>query len=111
MQGMSLKLDISKVYKVCWEFMYSILERFGFDNNRIDIINLCISSTRFSIMINGSIFGFFQSTNGIIQGNPILQILFVLMVELLGRYICKLQSQKIWKGIKINNTLALVTHS
>ena len=54
------KLDLEKAYDhVNWSFPISVLTIMGFGKRWIRWISWCISSTRFSVMINGSPFGFF----------------------------------------------------
>lgn len=61
-----LKLNMAKVYDhMDWEFIYSILEAFGFDHLWIDRIRLCISECQFSMLLNGRPCGFFQSSRGL----------------------------------------------
>lgn len=65
-KGMAIKLDVSKAYdKVSWDFFIVVLSRFRFSNFWIEIIWACITSPRFSIAVNGSLFGFFEATNGL----------------------------------------------
>ncbi|RVX11625.1 hypothetical protein CK203_015803 [Vitis vinifera] len=52
-------------------------------------IRWCISTASFSVMINGSPAGFFQSTRGLRQGDPISPYLFVLGMEALSCLINK----------------------
>ena len=42
---------------------------------------ICISTTRFSILVNGTPMGFIHNTRGLRQGNPLLPYLFVIGME------------------------------
>ena len=56
-----------------------VLERRGFSNKWSPWILFCLSTVRFSILINGSPYGFFESSSGLRQANP-----FVSFVVCLG---------------------------
>ncbi|RVW42045.1 Transposon TX1 uncharacterized 149 kDa protein [Vitis vinifera] len=69
--GILCKLDIEKAYdKVDWNFILSIMEKMGFGERWIRWIQWCISTASFSVMINGTPTGFFQSSRGLRQGDP-----------------------------------------
>ncbi|XP_059067404.1 uncharacterized protein LOC131858241 [Cryptomeria japonica] len=112
MQGMMVKLDVSKAYdRVNRYFLFSVLERFGFDHRWINCIKHCVTSFSYSIIVNGSIYGFLQATNGLRQGDPLSPFLFVLMTEILRRNIKKLVETVLWKGVLIHGNIDPISHS
>jgi hypothetical protein len=86
--GMLLKLDLSKDFdKLSWQYMKSLLTAFGFSNEWISWTMSLISSSFFSILVNGVPSQPFSPSRGIRQGDPLSPFLFVIMVEGLGCYI------------------------
>ena len=55
----------------------------------ISWVRECISTPKFSINVNGEIVGFFSSTRGLRQGDPISSYQFVLVMEALSMLIQK----------------------
>lgn len=60
--GVVCKLDIEKAYdNVRWEFLLYVLDRMGFGETWCCWIQFCISTVRLSIMVNGTLAGFFRT--------------------------------------------------
>jgi hypothetical protein len=60
--GLLCKLDMKKTYDhVSWDFLLYMLRRCGFGQKWCSWIAYCISMASFSVLINGSLVGFFNS--------------------------------------------------
>nr|GEW92373.1 hypothetical protein [Tanacetum cinerariifolium] len=80
---------ISKIIANClkaydtvdWDFLWVILIGFGFHERMISWILECVTTTSFSISINGPLHGYFEGKQGLLQGDPLLPYLFTLIME------------------------------
>ncbi|RVX07360.1 Transposon TX1 uncharacterized 149 kDa protein [Vitis vinifera] len=70
-KGLICKLDIEKAYdSINWKFLMKVLQKMGFGPKWMGWMWSCVSSAKFSILVNGVPAGFFPSTRGLRQGTP-----------------------------------------
>lgn len=64
-----LKVDLAKAFdRLEWHFIASALRRLGFREHFIHLINACITTPTFSILVNGEPSTPFTSQRGLRQG-------------------------------------------
>ena len=90
----TIKVDLQKAYDtVGWSFLLDLLLLLGFPTRFINWIRVCLSTSKFSININGELVGFFSSSRGLRQGDLLSSYLFVIIMELLSMMLNKKTSE------------------
>lgn len=68
----AIKIDLMKAYdSVDWDFLLDTMHAMAFPDLFVGWIRECITTPMFSIMINGSLVGYFPGAKGLRQGDPI----------------------------------------
>ncbi|KAF3663695.1 hypothetical protein FXO37_11846 [Capsicum annuum] len=102
--GILCKLDIQKAYDhLNWSFLVKILLKMGFGTRWIRWIKQCMSTVRFSVLINRNPNGFFPSQRGLRQGDPLSPFLFILAMEGLSNLINTTKSKGLVRGFQVEN--------
>ncbi|KAL0315869.1 UNVERIFIED_CONTAM: hypothetical protein Sradi_5465100 [Sesamum radiatum] len=82
---------MAKVYdRVSWEFLYQVLRQKGFPQRWIALVANAVSHCWFSVLVDGEHVGFFHSTQGLWQGDPLSPALFVLATDYLWQSLDRL---------------------
>ena len=90
-----------------------LLERIGFGDRWRRWLKTCVSTIRFSVLVNGSRAGFFGSSRGLRQGDHLSPLLFLLIMEVLSRILKKTEEGGLIQGFHVgpnNSTSIRISH-
>eukprot|EP00253_Pinus_taeda_P020137 PITA_20137 len=108
---MIMQLDFAKAYdKLNWIYIKKVLIAFEFDHNWVRWIMDLVTSSSFSILVNGSPSETFIPSRGLRQGDPHSPFLFILMMEGLGRSIKNAKEVGKVKGLQLSDNGQALTH-
>ena len=96
-----LLLDQEKAFdKVEWDWLFSVLEKFGFTNRYISWIKIMYKKMKSCILTNGYSSKYFDISRGIRQGDSLSALLYVIQAEPLA---CLIRKTDEIQGIQVTN--------
>ncbi|CAL1369949.1 unnamed protein product [Linum trigynum] len=108
---MALKVDMEKAYdRVEWSFLLAVLEKMSFNSVWRGWVQECLQSASFSVLMNGALSGFFSSSRGLQQGEPLSPLLFVLCTEGFAALLRQAISEKRLEGVKVAPRAPRISH-
>ena len=100
--GIVFKINFEKAYDhVDWGFLKHVLEQKGFSPKWRSWMRVCLSSTSFAILVNGSAKGWIKASRGLRQGGPLSPFLFTLVVDVLSRMIFRAEKRVLAEGFLV----------
>ncbi|KAJ9687213.1 hypothetical protein PVL29_015891 [Vitis rotundifolia] len=109
--GVICKLDIEKAYdSINWQFLLKVMEKMGFGSKWLRWMWWCISTAKFSVLVNGTPAGFFSSSKGLRQGDPLSPYLFVMGMEVLSILIRRAMEGGFISGCKLQHDRGRAIH-
>ena len=80
------------------------MRRCGFSDTWCRWVFACISLVRFSVLVNVSPTGFFSSSRGLRQGDPLSPLFFLLVMEALSRLLERATEGGFITGYSVGNS-------
>lgn len=109
--GIITKLDFAKAYdSVNWGFLFHVLNCLGFSKKWISWMSSILSSSRISVLVNGSPSKEFSPHRGIRQGDPLALYLFLLISEVLHVLLDTALEKKVFEGATFKDGRRAITH-
>lgn len=106
-----IKLDMSKTYdRLSWDFLLAVMRRMGFSALVVNAITRLLSNNWYSVIINGTRYGFLNSTGGLKQGDPLSPSLFIIAAEALSKTLNRLNTRSNYISFSMNKRGPQINH-
>lgn len=91
-------------------FLTKVFRSFGFSKTLIDMVWRFLSNNWYTVLVNGQPYGFFQSTRGVRQGDPLSPLLFIIVVEVMTRNLNELFNDSKYIGFGMPKWSPKINH-
>lgn len=109
--NLALKVEIAKAFDTLdWTFLLKVLKKFGFNVLFCKWIQSILMSAKLSVSINGKLHGYFSSSRGVRQGDPLSPLLFCLAEEVISMSLTKNVVNGNLKLVKGTRDIAVPSH-
>ena len=108
---MAITLDMSKAHdRVEWRYLEEIMKRLGFAPRWINLILMCVTMVRYSVLVNSKPCGYIHPRRGLRQGDPISLYLFLLCAEGLNALLKKATEEGVVTGVPTSRRGPRINH-
>ena len=109
---MVIKLDLAKAFdRLRHDFIFLVLEKFGFPPIFVKQIQACISSPWIAPLVNGRPSNFFKFKRGIRQGCPLSPFLYISVEYTMSRRLKKLLEEGMIPGLSFKTGIHPINHA
>lgn len=110
-QYIAIWADIEKTYdRMECKLIITALNCFGFLERFINWISQCLSTVSYSILLNGSPTGFFKSTHGLGQGDPLSPLVFIIGSEVFSLMLLREEQANRLHSIQLGRGVPIISH-
>ncbi|GJV28938.1 putative RNA-directed DNA polymerase, eukaryota, reverse transcriptase zinc-binding domain protein, partial [Tanacetum coccineum] len=110
-QSTFISVDFEKAYDtVSWKFLDHMLSALGFGSKWRRWINLCLQTSRSSVLVNGSPSSEFPFSRGLRQGDPLSPFLFIIIMEGINIVLEDAVASGLIHGTKVGDTNLNISH-
>lgn len=107
----ALKLDMAKAYdRMEWNFLKGTLTALGFSSTWVNLIQLCVTTVTYNILVNGQSVGTVIPTRGIRQGDPLSPYLFIVCAEVLSLLLQRKEARGSIHGVRVARGAPPISH-
>ena len=96
--------------KVEWAFLKGMMSKMGFPQWWIDRIMGCVTTSSFSVRLNGKAYDNFKPIRGLRQGDPLCPYLFLLCAEAFTSLLVREEELGRLHGVSICRSAPSISH-